>query len=443
MAINFGKNNRSVAFNPTSAFPLDARSYFESYEEAFAAARTAKEVGSTESVYYYGQILVVVEDNKATLYMIQPDNSLTVVLDDEESFELIIDDQVFVIDAETSELKLKGYDSASVGQVMVKGENGVTWQTPIDAYTKRETDEKIAAAAHLKRKIVKDYASIQEYIDQYDDAEQYIFMVPNHDSIFDDQYDEYMVITIADTKVIEKVGSWEVNLDDYAKKTELDTKVDKAENQRLITKEEVDKLASIEHGAEQNVIDSVSNDFSLGEDKKLTLNTLSINKISNLQDLLNSKVDSVEGWSLLSPTDQAKLNALVINGENVEISGTVNAENVQGLEDWINKNAGIITGLSENNLTDEYYNKLIESLFIKSVDVKELSVQNGQLKIDAISYDKVNGLSEALELKASTQSVETLKTNISILEQSINTYIQDSNARFTEIEDRLTWHSID
>jgi hypothetical protein len=31
MALTFGKNNRSIAFNPTSAFPLDARSYFESY----------------------------------------------------------------------------------------------------------------------------------------------------------------------------------------------------------------------------------------------------------------------------------------------------------------------------------------------------------------------------------------------------------------------------
>ena len=38
MAIDFGKVNRSVAFNPTSAFPLDARSYFESYELAEAAA---------------------------------------------------------------------------------------------------------------------------------------------------------------------------------------------------------------------------------------------------------------------------------------------------------------------------------------------------------------------------------------------------------------------
>lgn len=54
MALNFGKANRSIAFDPTSAFPLDARSYFETLFDAEAAAASAKEVGSTDSVYYYG-----------------------------------------------------------------------------------------------------------------------------------------------------------------------------------------------------------------------------------------------------------------------------------------------------------------------------------------------------------------------------------------------------
>jgi hypothetical protein len=34
MALDFGKLEFSVSFNPTSAFPLDARSYFESLESA-------------------------------------------------------------------------------------------------------------------------------------------------------------------------------------------------------------------------------------------------------------------------------------------------------------------------------------------------------------------------------------------------------------------------
>lgn len=72
----FGTLNFSVAFNPTSAFPLDARSFFNSYAAAEAAAQTAKEVGSTDTVYYYGQPLVVVENDVATMYQIQPDNTL-------------------------------------------------------------------------------------------------------------------------------------------------------------------------------------------------------------------------------------------------------------------------------------------------------------------------------------------------------------------------------
>jgi hypothetical protein len=110
MAIDFGKTNRSVAFNPTSAFPLDARSYFESYAAAAAAAATAEPAGSTNTVYYFGQTIAVVEEGKATLYTIQPDKTLS-----------------------------------TIG----------------DTYTKVEIDAKIAAAGHLKRKIVKDIAEIE------------------------------------------------------------------------------------------------------------------------------------------------------------------------------------------------------------------------------------------------------------------------------------------
>ena len=41
MALNFGKLNFSTSFNPTSAFPLDARCYFENLASAQAAAATA------------------------------------------------------------------------------------------------------------------------------------------------------------------------------------------------------------------------------------------------------------------------------------------------------------------------------------------------------------------------------------------------------------------
>jgi hypothetical protein len=73
---DFGKLNFSVAFNPTSAFPLDARSYFESLAEAQAAAASAGEVGSTSTVYYYGQKLLVKEGSSYKWYEIGADKTL-------------------------------------------------------------------------------------------------------------------------------------------------------------------------------------------------------------------------------------------------------------------------------------------------------------------------------------------------------------------------------
>lgn len=73
---DFGKLNFSVAFNPTSAFPLDARSYFTTLEAAKAAAAKAEAAGSTNTVYYIGQKLLVANDSGATWYTIQPDKTL-------------------------------------------------------------------------------------------------------------------------------------------------------------------------------------------------------------------------------------------------------------------------------------------------------------------------------------------------------------------------------
>lgn len=73
---DFGKLNFSVAFNPTSAFPLDARCYFNSLALAKAAAATAEEVGSSSTVYYYGQKLMVDDGTTSKWYTIQRDRTL-------------------------------------------------------------------------------------------------------------------------------------------------------------------------------------------------------------------------------------------------------------------------------------------------------------------------------------------------------------------------------
>lgn len=78
---DFGKLNFAVAFNPQTAFPLDSRTLFYSLAEAKAAAATAERAGSTDTVYYYGMHLVVVDEAKGTArqYIIQANKSLKAV----------------------------------------------------------------------------------------------------------------------------------------------------------------------------------------------------------------------------------------------------------------------------------------------------------------------------------------------------------------------------
>lgn len=66
----------AVSFAPSGAFPLDSRSMFGSYAAAEAAAKTAENAGSTNTVYYFGQILTVFENDVVTHYSIQADKSL-------------------------------------------------------------------------------------------------------------------------------------------------------------------------------------------------------------------------------------------------------------------------------------------------------------------------------------------------------------------------------
>ena len=77
MAMNFGKLNFAVGFNRTSAFPLDANSYFENYDAAVTAAAGAAEVGSSDSAYYVGQLIIVKDTTKGVgLYQIGADKTL-------------------------------------------------------------------------------------------------------------------------------------------------------------------------------------------------------------------------------------------------------------------------------------------------------------------------------------------------------------------------------
>lgn len=387
MSLDFGKLNFSISFNPTSAFPIDARSYFESYADAARAAAGAKPVGSSDSRYYFGQTLVVVENGRANFYIIQPNHSLMALTGAES---ITVNPQLFERD-ENGNLSLKGFNTAAIGHVISKGADGSLYW--VDVYTKTEIDQKIreavASIPHMQRKIFPSLDEVREFILTIPNAEQYIFMLPSGLDNEADKYNEYIAIQNPATGeyVVEKVGSWDVDLTDYA-------------------------------------------------------------TVANVKTWLHDKVDVVAGMRLMQEAEGEKLRKLLpfhsvdktlqLNLDTGELSvKEVAAEQVTNLATWITTHSNVVKGLSEENFTTQLLQKLtsipdnIDETYITSVNDEEFSVTQGQLNIKTITSAKITDLSDLLKSKADADRVAQLESTVDILSDDVD-----------DIRARLTWTEI-
>ena len=406
MAMTFGKGNRSIAFNPTSAFPLDARSYFESYEEALKAAKTAQSASSTETQYYYGQDIVVVENNVARFYIIQPDGTLS-----EVGNKVEIDTGVF--EYVDNKLNLFGFSTAVAGAQLTKDSSGkLSWVRPDTTtveglgtslenlqkdlaenyYTKEDTDNAIATAIaatpHLQRIVVASKADIN--LDA-PDADQYIYMIPSGLTQEDNKYNEYIVVIskIVDDegietiiKSVELVGSWEVNLEQYATKSDLNDKLDKT----TFTEQDIVNVKNINTSAEENFIKRVDAEFNV-VDGQLSLVQLSPDKVTGLDDLLANKVSVVQG-----------------------------------------------KGLSTNDFTNAHKEKL-DSLNLN--DISNMKTSVGNLEKELYGYQDDNGV----EIPGLTATIPNIITNINLLSQRADKAdgaIVTLNQRADKVDSKIT-----
>ena len=261
----FGKLDFAVSLSPLTAFPLDERSYFDSKEAAEQAAATAKPVGSTETIYYIGQTLCVVEAGHADLYMIQEGPTLEKV----SGMEINIDENQFVY--KDGKLSLKDFAEAVQGAIptvsVVDGKNVITWTKPSgdsveglnaritaletsvenlnetvgssqdrtglygeldkkanaeDVYDKDATDQAIQEAIknsnHLRQKIIE---NVETDIDTAaPDASQYLYLVSNDNNSFD----AYLVVNgqkvlIGEKNLFKSVEEKEFTITDESKLT--------------------------------------------------------------------------------------------------------------------------------------------------------------------------------------------------------------------------------
>ena len=220
MALNFGKLNFSTSFNPTSAFPIDARSYFESYETAVAAAATAEAAGSSNTTYYIGQIFTVNEGGQVAAYQINGDKTLVKLAATTSSGDLAAD-----------VVKLQG----QVGSI-ISGDQ-VVGKATADAAGNVIT-ETYATKADITA-IPKFAIQVVEQLPEDDISTTTVYLMA-HEHGEGDGYDEYIYVN----QKWEKIGNTDIDLSAYATTAAMNAAIASA-TEDMATNTSVDgKLAS-------------------------------------------------------------------------------------------------------------------------------------------------------------------------------------------------------
>lgn len=453
MSMDFGVLDFAVGFNRLTAFPLDPKSYFESYDAAVAAAATAEPAGSTNTAYYYGNPVVVVENGKAKIYQIQPDKTLSGVGE-----EIVVNENVFTKDAD-GKLSLYGFATAVAGAQLTVGADGkLSWVKPdtttveglstkvatletnvgnlqteigkkansedvynktdidgrlttvaeeiakkanaADVYTKDEADlaidAAVATASHLTRQIVTTEELAAFIADPTTAVDNVIYMQKVSSGKGKDNYKEYMRFGAEGSYSIELIGDTSVDLTDYAKTIDVNTALESYAKTTVtdnLSTQIAANATAISQKADTTVVETLSGkvDKNIGDITALTeavnekanqndltalattveghtadlatlTNTVAgkadasavtelttkvtknTNDLATLTTTVDGKVDKVTSevdgkqvpWTLLSPTNKTKLDNLVLNEDGtVGISGSVAAEKVTGLADWV------------------------------------------------------------------------------------------------------------
>lgn len=368
----FGKLNFAVAFNPQTAFPLDARYYFDSLSAAQTAAQGAVEVGSASGTYFFGQTVVVVESSVATLYVIQPDKTLkpvgSTVLGDGKSITVV-----------EGKVQLVGFAEAQPGQQPRIGDGGsLEWYTP-DSSTVEGLQQTVG--------------QLQTDVDGLE--EQVALKANSADVYTQTQVDEKIDATIS--AVYKPAGS-------IAFASLPTPGADNIGNVYNITDEfttdaRFTEGAGIEYPAGTNVavvetssepatymFDVLSGFVDLSD--YLTIETASATYATKTE--LGNKVDKVTGSSLVQDTLITKLEGLaniksVQNGQlAIDGSGNLSVTAVSqdivtglsdALADKVNVEAG--KGLSTNDFTDDLMSKLEGIAAGAQVNVLEAVKVNG------------------------------------------------------------------
>ena len=408
MAMTFGTLDFAVAFNRQTAFPLDAKSYFESLELATTAAASAQEAGSSETTYYFGQTIAVVENSKATLYVIQPDKTLK-----EVGGNIAINENVFAKD-EDGTLNLLGFADAVGGAQLVKTEDGkVSWVKP-DTTTVEGLSTAIKSLQTVvgddKSGLVKQVADNKAAIDTLNGdktvsgsvAYQIAQIVADADESFDTLKEIADWITTHKTDAATMNSQINTNKDDIASlktlvgstavATQISNAIDAALKEGETDKYALaadltslsDEVAAIKTKlGETSVADQIEAALKVDGAEKYALasHTHEIANVTGLQDILNGKAAANDVEALQSAV--SGLEAKAHEHSNKTILDTINEEKVAA---WDAGQANVIEIIKANGTA-------LEIGADKSVNIPAATASAlGLVKVDDSTIEAVDGV---------------------------------------------------
>lgn len=419
MAMTFGTLDFAVAFNRQTAFPLDAKSYFESLELATAAAASAQEAGSSETTYYYGQTVAVVENGKATLYVIQPDNTLK-----EVGGNIVINENVFAKDVDGS-LNLLGFANAVAGAQLVKSADGkVSWVKP-DATTVEGLQ---TAVSTLQTTIGDENSGLVKQVN--DNSAAIEILNGNNTTEGSVAYQIAQVIAGADASydTLKEIADWisthgtdaaamntqiTTNKNDIAAlktqvgtepvaiqiSTAIDAALKDGESEKYALASNLSdangKIAALEGKVgETSVTDQIDAALKVdGADKyALASHTHEIGNITGLQDVLNSKAATSDVTSLQSSVDglTAKAhehsNKTILDSISEEKTAAWDAAQANTIES-IKLNGTVVTPSEDKSVNISIPNATSEVSGLVKVDDVTIKSTDGVIGVKAISTD--------------------------------------------------------
>lgn len=419
MAMTFGTLDFAVAFNRQTAFPLDAKSYFESLELATAAAASAQEAGSSETTYYFGQTIAVVENSKATLYVIQPDKTLK-----EVGGNIAINENVFAKD-EDGTLNLLGFADAVGGAQLVKTEDGkVSWVKP-DTTTVEGLSTAIKSLQTVvgddKSGLVKQVADNKAAIDTLNGdktvsgsvAYQIAQIVAGADESFDTLKEIADWITTHKTDAATMNSQISTNKDDIASlktlvgSTDVATQISNAIDAALKDGETdkyalaadltslSDEVAAIKTKlGETSVADQIEAALKVDGAEKYALasHTHEIANINGLQTIIDGKAAASDVETLQSAVDG--LSAKAHEHTNKTLLDTINEEKVAA---WDAGQANVIEVIKANGAAleigaDKSVNipaATASALGLVKVDDSTIEAADGVISVKSVGISKV------------------------------------------------------